>query len=328
MSLEVLIPFDRADQGLAVQLRRLARAAAWLPGLSRVLLVADAPGVQVPSQVASAARGLPCRWLKLSQAQGPAAAVAAGIQSAESQTLVTMAPGPVFPVEQIPWLVKRLVRADVVWGRRSSTRVGKWWHRWRSLPLRIAPLVGAVCERLRPTVSQADPALETEVVEFIGERFRNLLLAEGQRADVVEAVFSCGFGNVVDTRRKVEALGRLAASEEEFKSLAIAFKRVVNIVGNRRPGADVDEGLFEEEAERSLWESFLSIKGEVEDRSRKGDYVASLDLMKRLKEPVDRFFDEVLVMDEREEKRNNRLAMLWRIRDLFFSVADFSKIST
>ena len=137
MSLEVLIPFDRADQGLAVQLRRLARAAAWLPGLSRVLLVADAPGVQVPSQVASAAGELPCRWLKLSQAQGPAAAVAAGIQSAEGQTLVTMAPGPVFPVEQIPWLVKRLVRADVVWGRRSSTRVGKWWHRWRSLPLRM-----------------------------------------------------------------------------------------------------------------------------------------------------------------------------------------------
>ncbi len=198
----------------------------------------------------------------------------------------------------------------------------------RSIPLRLEALVGAACRCLRSTVDSVEPTLAGEVVEFIGERFRNLLLAEGHRADVIEAVFSCGFDDVVETRRKVEALGRFAASEEEFKSLAIAFKRVVNIVGDRRPPGDVDVELFEEEAERSLWGSFLSIEGEVEESSRKGCYLASLNLMKRLKEPVDRFFDEVLVMDEREEKRNNRLALLWRIRDLFFSVADFSKIST
>jgi glycyl-tRNA synthetase beta chain len=50
--------------------------------------------------------------------------------------------------------------------------------------------------------------------------------------------------------------------------------------------------------------------------------------MKTLKEPVDKFFDHVLVMDENAELRQNRLSMLWEIRELFFKIADFSKLST
>jgi glycyl-tRNA synthetase beta chain len=58
------------------------------------------------------------------------------------------------------------------------------------------------------------------------------------------------------------------------------------------------------------------------------NYPEALSIMRTLKEPVDKFFEHVLVMDENAELRKNRLSMLWEIRDLFFRIADFSKLST
>jgi len=76
--------------------------------------------------------------------------------------------------------------------------------------------------------------------------------------------------------------------------------------------------------------SFLGVERcyTIEENFEKKNYRASLLKMKELKTPIDNFFDNVLVMDNNVEIRNNRLSILWNIRNLFFKIADFSKIST
>jgi glycyl-tRNA synthetase beta chain len=66
----------------------------------------------------------------------------------------------------------------------------------------------------------------------------------------------------------------------------------------------------------------------VEKSLSERNYIDAILKMRSLKEPIDKYFDEVLVMDKDEEIRRNRISMLWEIRDLFFKLADFSKINT
>jgi glycyl-tRNA synthetase beta chain len=113
----------------------------------------------------------------------------------------------------------------------------------------------------------------------------------------------------------------------DFDSLAIAFKRVVNIVKGQ-PRGEVDHELLVEPTEKLLYQAYSDVKQGIEISISDRDYIKALMHMKSLKERVDKYFDDILVMAEDEKTRLNRLSTLWKIRDLFFRVADFSKIST
>jgi glycyl-tRNA synthetase beta chain len=160
----------------------------------------------------------------------------------------------------------------------------------------------------------------------VRERFRNLMIAEGFPQDVVDAVISAGFGDIVETKRKIEALAEFR-NAPDFEALGIAFKRVVNIVKGQE-GGEVKEPLFAEPVEKELFSSLVSARRGAGEKISKRDYKGALDVMKGLKEPVDRFFDNVMVMDKNEDLKRNRLSMLREIRELFFTIADFSKLST
>ncbi|HEX3036402.1 MAG TPA: glycine--tRNA ligase subunit beta [Thermodesulfobacteriota bacterium] len=180
-----------------------------------------------------------------------------------------------------------------------------------------------------PEDSFSSPVL-TEIINFMVERFRNLTISEGFPQDVVDAVISAEGDDVghdtVETLRKIEALAEFRKAPD-FDSLAIAFKRVVNIVKGQ-PRDSVNQELLVEFTEKKLYQDYLHAKQEVKEKALKGDYSQALLQMKGLKEAIDNYFDKVLVMDKDEKIRQNRLSMLWEIRDLFFKVADFSKIST
>ncbi len=103
--------------------------------------------------------------------------------------------------------------------------------------------------------------------------------------------------------------------EEEFKHIMEAYRRVVRILPSEWEEGIVEEGLMTEKEEKELWEALKSLEN-TED-------ILSLYT---LKEPINNFFDKVLVMDPREEIRKNRLALLHRIKKLFNRFADFSKI--
>ena len=166
----------------------------------------------------------------------------------------------------------------------------------------------------------------TGIVDFIIERFRNIMISEGFPQDIVEAVISAECDDIIETRRKIEALSEFRKAPD-FDSLAIAFKRVVNIVKGQ-PRGEVDHELLVEPTEKLLYQAYSEVKQDIEISISERDYIKALMHMKSLKEPVDKYFNDVLVMAEDENLRLNRLSTLWEIRGLFFKVADFSKIST
>ncbi|HOJ14801.1 MAG TPA: DALR anticodon-binding domain-containing protein, partial [Deltaproteobacteria bacterium] len=91
---------------------------------------------------------------------------------------------------------------------------------------------------------------------------------------------------------------------------------------------DVDPSLFAQEEERSLHRAYESVRGAFLAKTRDGAYADALKKLAGLKEPIDTFFDKVLVMSEDEKVRNNRIALLANLLDLFGAMASFSKIST
>jgi glycyl-tRNA synthetase beta chain len=130
---------------------------------------------------------------------------------------------------------------------------------------------------------------------------------------------------------RVAALG-IFLDTEDGKNLLAGTKRAANILaaeekkGTRIADA-VDPSLFREDAERKLFEAIDRAENEAREAIGRQDYSAAMLALSQLREPVDTFFEAVLVNDENEAVRANRLALLARIREATGQVADFSKIA-
>jgi glycyl-tRNA synthetase beta chain len=131
---------------------------------------------------------------------------------------------------------------------------------------------------------------------------------------------------VVDARRRVEALSEWKR-RDDFDAIMVGFKRVVNILKNTSPGK-LDPGLLVEPAEQNLFEVFKQVKDIVTPLIDRGEYAEALEAMVRLKAPIDKLFDDVMVMVEDEKVRNNRLGLLKMIADLFARIVDFSFVGS
>lgn len=192
-----------------------------------------------------------------------------------------------------------------------------------SIPLSM--LVAAAASNLDGTVDVGDEHRE-EVLEFFRIRLKGLLADESQ-PDCVEAALSAGFDYVPDARARANAVAALRR-RDDFEPLAVAFKRVANILkGEDGPDQPPDTALFSEDAERELWRAFTDIAGRVESVLATGDYARALAVLAELRDPVDRFFDQVLVMDPDEQVRKNRLALLSGINAMFMRIADFRQLA-
>jgi glycyl-tRNA synthetase beta chain len=164
------------------------------------------------------------------------------------------------------------------------------------------------------------------VLDFLRSRFQNLLISEDYPFDVVEAVMSAYFDDLVECRSRIEALAHLK-TREEFLALATSFKRVTHITKGFQ-GGEVKASLLQDPSEKALFERYLQVKKEVEKNIEEKAYERALMEMMKLKGPIDDLFDSVLIMDGVEEKRENRLALLGNIGALFFRIGDFSKLVT
>jgi glycyl-tRNA synthetase beta chain len=168
------------------------------------------------------------------------------------------------------------------------------------------------------------------VAESVLDFFRGRLRAQwGEEidGDVVEAVLAAGFDDVVDARRRLEALAEVKR-RPDFAALAVAFKRVANIQEKARGGAGgrVDPALLSDPAERALLAEVERVEAEAAAGRGARDYAAVLRSVATLGPAVDRFFDEVLVMADDPSLRANRLALVKRVAGLFTDIADFRKI--
>ena len=114
----------------------------------------------------------------------------------------------------------------------------------------------------------------------------------------------------------------------ESESLAAANKRIANILKSAKdsiPEAP-DPAHLSDAEERALYERLQAVTTEIAPLRESGAYEQSLKLLANLREPVDNFFDHVMVMDEDPVLRANRLALLSNLRNLFMHTADFSKL--
>ncbi len=169
-----------------------------------------------------------------------------------------------------------------------------------------------------------------KVLTFLKNRISRQLADEGCSKDVIAAVVSAGAErvSVPEVWNRVKALEKLKGAPD-FEPLAIAFKRVVNIIRKAEGfgGVAVDELLFEHPSESDLFTAFKNVKRRALAHLEKGCFEEGLMEIASLRDGVDAFFDGVLVMAEDKAVRYNRLALLGIIAGLFDKFADFSKLS-
>ncbi len=169
-------------------------------------------------------------------------------------------------------------------------------------------------------------AVVAQAFDFIMSRLKTWYLEKGVSPEVFEAVLACRPTKPLDFDRRIHAVQQFLTTPFA-QALAAANKRVTNILkkqaGDIWPTA-IDIDLFEHEAERVLAEQLTQQTQIAQQFYNKSDYAAALSQLSTLKEPVDHFFDKVMVMVEDKAKRNNRLALLARLHHLFTQVADIS----
>ncbi|MBJ6608883.1 MAG: glycine--tRNA ligase subunit beta [Candidatus Thiothrix moscowensis] len=191
------------------------------------------------------------------------------------------------------------------------------------LPLDLADLLDKAADGL---TTQLGKKPETqEALDYILERLRAYYQEQGIGAELVEAVASLKPTQPLDFDRRVKAVAafrQLMAAE----SLAAANKRISNIlkkVEGELPDS-IHPGLLQLEAEQALAAAVQYQDNKVMPLFAAGEYEAALLSLAELREPVDKFFDDVMVMADDAALKNNRLALLNRLRGLFLRVADLS----
>ncbi|HKU26890.1 MAG TPA: glycine--tRNA ligase subunit beta, partial [Candidatus Sulfotelmatobacter sp.] len=178
-----------------------------------------------------------------------------------------------------------------------------------------------------------DQTYTASITTFFRERMEFYLRDVcGYAYDVVKAVLASDADDVVDVLARAEAVKQVLHMAE-FQAIGAACKRMRNILRQAEekgivPGARF-EALPDSAAEENSLSTYLNQSGpKVEDLRKKKDYLGALQLLATAREPVDRFFDKVMVMVDDQRVRANRLALLQTVLREFSTIADFSEIVT
>ncbi len=173
-----------------------------------------------------------------------------------------------------------------------------------------------------------DDALLEKILNFIFTRFENYLEERlGIRYDIVDAVIASGIRDLVNLKNRAVVLNELLNKEPEvFDKVVIGQKRVANILKNAGELPPINPELFEKEEEKILYDTAQNVKPRVIDALEKEEFREALNQLLLLKDPIDKFFDNVFVMTENESVRKNRLALLKFVREIFSHYGDLSKI--
>ncbi len=172
-------------------------------------------------------------------------------------------------------------------------------------------------------------SVSKDVLDFFADRLKVQQKEAGVRHDLIDAVFALGGeDDLVRLLARVKALQSFVTSEDG-KNLLAGYKRAANILKKESwaPGEVADNEIYEAEpAEAALREALDAAEPKAEAAVEAEDYEAAMAALASLRAPIDKFFDDVTVVDPDEFKREMRLGLLARIRDAVNNVADFSKI--
>ncbi len=169
--------------------------------------------------------------------------------------------------------------------------------------------------------------IEREVSSFFKERLELYIQEKGYSYDIARAITKIIWWNPKSAVKRCEYLKRLKAEKkEDYEKIVIGQKRVRNILKEvNLENLDINENLLIKEEERELLKYRKEIAKDYEEALNKEDYEKALNYLLSLRPYIDKFFDNVFVMDENLDIRNNRLKILKSLKDIFDKYCDFSE---
>ena len=166
-----------------------------------------------------------------------------------------------------------------------------------------------------------------ELLAFFEDRLRVMFKDMGYSAQEVDAVLATNPATVLEVPARLEAV-RAFSQMPEAQALAAANKRIGNILKKSTEAIkEVDAGLFEQDAEKALFEALVAVEPQVQALYADAAYTDVLKLMAPMKAPVDQFFEDVMVNVENDQIRQNRLALLARLHRTMNLVAELSRLA-
>lgn len=170
-----------------------------------------------------------------------------------------------------------------------------------------------------------DNEIVSQILSFLKQRLKNIFLEDGIRYDIIDAVLAVDSdGDVVDIKNRIKAIEELY-HQPIFRKILNSSNRVLNLSKNNEE-TEIDQSLLKEKAELNLYNNYKNIYPRTREFICNKEYKKVFKLLGDLCEPVDEFFDQVLVMDKDNNIRKNRIALIKKIGILFNQVADLSKI--
>ena len=200
----------------------------------------------------------------------------------------------------------------------------------KRLPLSIQGLLGDAAVQFAAIPGFKDPVADVTV--FMLERLRGILRERGFSPNEIEAVVAQNPDRLDDIVQRLDAVQAFAALPESA-SLAAANKRITNILKKNEEAVSqvaaggVNVALLQDEAEKKLAAAVSRVQPEVDAAFAKGDFTGTLQTLAQLRDDVDGFFNDVMVMAEDVALRNNRLALLSSLHGMMNRVADISKLA-
>lgn len=193
------------------------------------------------------------------------------------------------------------------------------------LPLNLSRLLAFAANELSAQGIVSAPPVLAELHDFITERARHLLRDDGHTAERVNAAMASSWDTFADLNARLKALTGFIGQESGL-SLAAANKRIGNILrkADFTPKNIINEELFVFDEESILFKDVIATEQILSPLLKAKEYDRCLDHLARLRPAVDAFFDQVMVMDENPALRENRLALLARLKSQFDQIADLS----
>lgn len=196
------------------------------------------------------------------------------------------------------------------------------------LDLDFKAIIANAAEAYAGTI-EVSKEVQDDIFNFLLGRFRAWYQEQGVAVDVIQSVLARRPQKALDFDRRVKAVTQFVCFPEA-EALAASNKRVSNILSKSDTNGlvDINAELLQEDAELALYKALSSLQSVVEAGVASGDYNAVLSQLASLREPIDNFFNDVMVNAEDEAVRINRLALLTKLRNQFLSVADISLLQS
>lgn len=169
-----------------------------------------------------------------------------------------------------------------------------------------------------------DKKVKEEIIEFFNGRLRNMFLDMGIRYDIVDGLLSTEIEDIYDLFIRAEQINSYL-NEDGLDDVLSTFNRVINISKDSKNG-EIKEELLKEKEEIKLYNAFNNIEEDFNNLLNRKKYREALEILINLNEPVNNFFDNIMVMVDDEDIKNNRLNLLGKISNNMLKICDLSKI--